>query len=246
MDRSRMLFHVPHASLHFPFQEGFTQPDLLASEVAKLTDHFTDQIFSCEGVEQIAAVFSRVFCDVERFYPDDQEPMAKKGMGFYYTQTDDGISFRQEGVWKQRVYQEFYVPHHQRLEASVSQRLDDGGQCLILDGHSFSSVPFLREEDQNSDRPDICLGTLSFHTPQWLIDSAIEIFTQANLSVALNRPYTGSLVPGKFLDKDPRVFSLMIEINRRLYLVNDQHPQRDQILFLQKLVEKLVHRIQML
>ena len=149
MDRSRIVFHVPHASIHFPFQEGFTRPELIPPEVAKLTDHFTDQIFSCEGVEQLAAGFSRVFCDVERFYPDDREPMAKKGMGFYYSQTDDGTFFRQEGVWKQCVYQDFYLPHHQRLEASVSKRLEDGGQCLILDGHSFSSVPFLREEDQN-------------------------------------------------------------------------------------------------
>ncbi len=243
MNRSSLLFHIPHASVTFPFREGFTRPELIAPEVAKLTDHFTDQIFACDGVEQLAADFSRVFCDVERFYPDELEPMAQKGMGFYYTHTDDGIEFREEDPWKQRVYQDFYVPHHHRLEELVNRRLTAYGQCLLLDGHSFSQVPFFREPDQDPERPDICLGTLPFHTPSWLSQSATEVFTEANLTVALNRPYAGSIVPLRFLDKEPKVFSLMIEINRRLYLDHNQQPRPGQIQALRGLVEKLVKRI---
>ena len=34
----------------------------------------------------------------------------------------------------------------------------------------------------------------------------------------LDRPYAGSTVPLEFLDTESRVLSIMIEVNRRLYL----------------------------
>jgi N-formylglutamate amidohydrolase len=44
------------------------------------------------------------------------------------------------------------------------------------------------------------------------------VYLEAGYTVELNRPYSGSLVPLEFLDTEPRVQSIMIEVNRRLYL----------------------------
>ena len=71
------------------------------------------------------------------------------------------------------------------------------------------------------DRPDICIGTDAFHTPDWLASLAAERFTAAGLTVAVNRPYSGALVPAEFCGRDRRVSSLMIEISRRRYMHED-------------------------
>ena len=218
MTPASVLFHIPHASTHFPFQDGYTRPDLIEGEVDKLTDWYTDRTFQVEGVTALKAEFSRVFCDVERFVPDELEPMAAKGMGFYYTHTDNGQLFRHEGVWKARVFRDYYQPHHARLTELVRQKLEVTGACVLVDGHSFADVPFLREDDQRPDRPDVCLGTQRPHTPDWLVEAVRSVYLAAGYTVELNRPYAGSMVPLEYLGTEPRVLSIMIEVNRRLYL----------------------------
>jgi len=34
----------------------------------------------------------------------------------------------------------------------------------------------------------------------------------------MNQPFSGSIVPSNYFQKDKRVFSVMIEVNRRLYM----------------------------
>jgi N-formylglutamate deformylase len=38
------------------------------------------------------------------------------------------------------------------------------------------------------------------------------------LSIAINKPFAGTLIPMKFYKQDKRVESIMIEINRKLYM----------------------------
>ena len=45
-----------------------------------------------------------------------------------------------------------------------------------------------------------------------------DYFEQKGLSVAINEPFAGTMVPLKFYGKDRRVKSIMIEVNRKLYL----------------------------
>jgi N-formylglutamate amidohydrolase len=92
------------------------------------------------------------------------------------------------------------------------------GRCLVVDCHSFPSFPLPYELDQSPDRPDICIGTDAFHTPAKLADEVIAGFQLHGYTVALNRPFAGSLVPAKFYRNDANVAALMIEVNRALYM----------------------------
>ena len=88
--------------------------------------------------------------------------------------------------------------------------------CVEVVG--FQRAPTPCDLDQSPDRPDICLGTDPAHTPSWLLNAARSRFAGAGLSVALDRPYAGVLVPEKHAGMASTVFALMVEINRRLYL----------------------------
>jgi len=213
-----ILFHIPHASTRFPSREACVRLDLIPGEVEKLTDWHTDQIFAVPGTEALRVDFSRVFCDVERRCPDEAEPLAAKGMGFYYTHTDSGERFREETTFKARVKEQYYDAHQLRLARLVNSRLEATGQCCLIDGHSFSDTPCRHEECQDPNRPDVCIGTDPFHTPDWLAAAVVQVYRGAGYDVRVNWPVSGTMIPCAHYRKDNRVLSVMIEINRRLYL----------------------------
>jgi len=49
----------------------------------------------------------------------------------------------------------------------------------------------------------------------------VSVFENAGLNVAINKPFRGSLVPGKYYRFNDKVLSVMIEVNRKLYLEED-------------------------
>ncbi len=93
--------------------------------------------------------------------------------------------------------------------------------CLIIDGHSFPALPLPYELNQTVFRPDFCIGTDDFHTPEELVARVEKILESCGYSTAWNQPFSGTIVPMKHYNKDQRVQSLMIEINRWLYLGED-------------------------
>ncbi|MDD4039315.1 MAG: N-formylglutamate amidohydrolase, partial [Sphaerochaeta sp.] len=112
-------------------------------------------------------------------------------------------------------------PHHRRFTEAVAELLNDAGQALNIDCHSFASRPLPYELNQENDRPDICIGTDSFHTPNWLLDSVREAFLKLGYSVAINHLFAGTIVPLPYYTQEARVLSIMIEINRKLYMHED-------------------------
>jgi len=187
-----------------------------------MTDHYTNKLFDVPGLSGTRVVFpvSRLVLDPERFADDAREPMAAKGMGVVYEKTADLEPLRKKPSSEERkaLIDRYYHPHHQRLAWAVEQALPLFGCSLIIDCHSFPSVPLPYEDDQDPDQPEICIGTDSFHTPGRLAAEAAAIFEGAGFRVALNRPFSGTLVPMKYYRREPAVSSIMIELNRGLYM----------------------------
>jgi len=225
MKKPFSILHIPHASLAIP---AHVRPTLLLTdeellqELQRLTDRYTEELFdySSDSVARVVFPVSRLVVDPERFPDDNQEPMAAHGMGLIYTKTTDGALLRNpiSSASRQSLINEFYAPHHKALTLAVESALIDWGSCLIIDCHSFPSIPFPYEKLSELARPDICLGTDPYHTPEWLYDHALTIFNAAGLSVSRNDPFQGTLVPSLHFQHDKRVMSIMIEINRKLYM----------------------------
>lgn len=191
----------------------------LESELTRLTDSYTDELYDCGQAAKVVFPVSRLVVDPERFVEDTEEPMSKVGMGAVYTRTSTGGPLR-KGLTDQArlaLLQKYYYPHQQALTDAVGEALSVHKRCLVIDCHSFPSKPFRYETDL-SPRPDICLGTDNIHTPAWLRDSAAELFGNAGFSVKIDSPFSGAMVPLTYYHTHGAVYSIMIEINRALYM----------------------------
>lgn len=185
----------------------------------KLTDWYTEDLFDADEEHKIIAPFSRIFCDAERFTDDSQEVMAQYGMGVLYERTDDGRLIRHVTAdLKERVIREFYMPHHNKLNEAVNHELEVNSKALIIDCHSYPSKPLQRDLNKQPNRPDFNIGTDIYHTPPYLVDASKAFFEKAGYSLGIDWPYTGSIVPMQHFRNNKNVESIMLEINRSLYL----------------------------
>jgi N-formylglutamate deformylase len=224
-----IIFHIPHSSTTISPEDRagiFLDDRALNRELLRMTDRYVQDILRpVYGPRDSFVLFpwSRLVVDVERFRDDADEPMAGRGMGAVYARTSDGHPLRAVSpdgvpVGREELLLRHYDPHHHLLEKTVSHSLMGQGAALLLDCHSFPSRPLPCDLVQARHRPEVCIGTDGFHTPLWLVDTLVHAFRQEGLSVALNRPYTGTLVPLGYWKKDPRVLSAMIELRRDLYM----------------------------
>ena len=233
---SHLILNIPHSSTRItgmnPFPRfsnwatGAAFMQMLHNELLPMTDWYTDELFINGIGIPIVAPISRLICDTERFRNDADEPMSKIGMGVCYSTTHD-LKRSWNPVYRQWVLENVYDVHHRNLEQAVDRALNEHNRVLILDCHSFSPVPLPYEPDQNPDRPDICIGTDLFHTPEELTEQTQKYFRGKGYSVKINSPYSGTIVPLKHLSKDNRVHSLMIELNRGLYLKEGTNEKND-------------------
>lgn len=219
----RFIVHIPHSSFYIPREH---RADYLVNEKALrrhqlfLTDAWTNELFHDDSLTKTYIVnpVNRLFCDVERFRDDKDEPNSRIGQGLMYTRGALGVRIRKKSpALREEILRDWYDPHHARLTEATDSALYEHGSCVILDGHSFNSVwpPRL---NCLFDRPDICIGTDSFHTPDALRDMLLSACKSEGYHARVNTPYCGSITPIKHYGKDRRVVSVMVEVNRRLYM----------------------------
>lgn len=217
-----MILHLPHASTLIPDSlraQLVLSDDDLAAESILMTDAFTDELFACPEATVVRFGLSRLLVDVERFPDDSEEPMSQVGMGAIYTRTADGRPLRRQLQPEERQnLMGCYATHHQALLAAVERELDLTGQALIIDCHSFPSHPLPCDRNQSTPRPAFCIGTDSLHTPAALTQAIEDALNAMGYKVGLNQPYAGTMVPLAYYQKDRRVASIMIEVNRALYM----------------------------
>jgi N-formylglutamate deformylase len=216
----QLILHIPHSSTEIPLRDGYCVSDeILESEIVKLTDWHTEDLFRSDDDELIIAPFSRIFCDAERFHDDEQEIMSQFGMGVLYEKTDNGDVMRVvTPELRKTILDEYYWKHHHALDKAVSSQLEQYNKAIIVDCHSYPEIPIKRSLVKTSFRPDFNIGTDSYHTPKELIEISVAFFERKGYTLGVDVPYTGSIVPLKYYQKNKNVQSIMLEVNRRLYL----------------------------
>ena len=208
-----ILLHVPHSSTLFPKESKYSFNDLDKDE-RLLIDYYTDELFIPEyNPNQIATVvfpYCRLYCDVERLVND---PLEKEGLGIRY------IGKVQSGIrsWNYRSFNnaEDAFKQHVDYHALVSKKLIDmGDSTLIIDCHSFSALPNLL--NTNPPDIDICIGYNDDETrpDKVAIGNIVQHFMSKGYKVGINEPFSNS----KTFSVPMNYYSIMIEINKRLYM----------------------------
>lgn len=220
---SPLFLHLPHASSLIPegcrldFLVGVEE---LASEQLQLEDRYTGELFGSgwPAAQAWTAPVSRLVVDVERFRSDDQEACAAVGMGAVYVRGTRGQALRRPDPERREVLlKTYYDPHHCACEAATAQALATWGRCVVLDAHSYPTVP-LPTQRPDAPQPEIGLGTDAFHTPAALRKLARKYFADHGLEVGVDVPFSGTFVPTCFWRHEPRVHSIMVEVRRDLYM----------------------------
>jgi N-formylglutamate amidohydrolase len=215
---------------------------IIKNEVNILTDWFTDEIFDLP-YSKVVAPFSRIFCDVERFENDENEVMSQYGMGLCYSHTDAGETMREvTPTLRSTITSQYYRKHHDEFERLTTEGLSTFGNVIIIDCHSYPDKPMRRDLNQEYPRPDFCIGSDDFHTPEYLTMSAVRFLQGQGYDVKINNPYAGSIVPLKYYQKEKNVMSLMVEINRKLYMrtMNNEVFKTESFVKIKELIGNLV------
>ena len=217
-----MLFHVPHSSVLVPediHQQFSVSQEELEHELLLMTDWLTEELYASDVplTSVVTAQVSRLVVDVERHLVGDE--MEECGMGVIYFSTSNGRQLRRplSDQEREHLLATYYEPHHTRFTRQVDQILESYGVCLIIDCHSFASHKLPYERQKSENRPDLCIGLDEFHTPEFVANVLVNSFVGSGYSVALNNPFAGSITPTKYF-RDRRLLSVMIEVNRKLYL----------------------------
>lgn len=218
------MAHVPHAGTTITPGE---RRDILLDDVSLgrellvMTDHHTDELFGWLvdlGATALVARWSRLVLDPERFEDASAELMERVGQGVVYTRASDGRVLRDpDPVGRQHLVERLYRPWHRQLSTLVDEALEAFGTCLVLDCHSFGTLPLPSEADQRPDRPDVCVGTDGFHTPSGLADALEAALRAEGFRVARDVPFSGAIVPLERYRRDQRVRAVMLEVRRGLY-----------------------------
>jgi N-formylglutamate deformylase len=242
------ILHIPHASQSIPekyLPYFLIDPVTLDLEILKMTDHFTDELFansSCNA-QTLKFPLSRLLVDPERFPDDSKEPMTAVGMGCLYTKTHNGRALKNVDEIRTELMSQFYYDHHHKFENLVLDGLQMEGKVLIIDCHSFPKFPLPYELDQRNDRAEFCLGTDTFHTHYEIRDFTKRFLENEGYGVAINRPFSGSIVPMEFYQKDKRVQSIMIEIRRDLYMDEIAGTKSSEFEDMKNLMGKLIYEL---
>lgn len=242
-----IICHIPHGSNSIPkkYRKDFLLSGKdLEIEAQTMGDLYAKELYGplFKRFGGIASDVSRIAVDMERFEKDRDEPMSKAGMGVLYTITSAGKALRRIDKRRREEYlEEIFRPYHRAFAGLVRECLKKFGTCLILDCHSFPSAPRQYEEDKKKNRPDFCLGTDKLHTPAILKRIFSKAIKGEDYSLKFDSPFKGTIVPLPFY-RNKKVFSVLIETNRRLYMDEKTFAKRKNFHKLSRTIDGMAHR----
>jgi len=249
---SKVILHVPHSATFIPEDAReliLLSDEELKAELDEMTDTLTEAV-ALKAAELSGSKpwlfinnFSRLVIDPERF-PDEREAMNAVGMGAVYQKTSIGTQLRNlDPTLEKQLLDDYFHPYAEALSDLVAQRFAALGEVTLIDVHSYRVNQHPNAINHGQLRPPICIGTDSFHTPEWLIEAAQSAFSIIGENY-LNQPYSGTYVPLSFYEKESKITSVMMETRADTFLSEELAPH-DGFETVSKALAKLVDLIQL-
>ena len=224
---NKIILHIPHSSCNFDFAGQEQYVEGWRNRAKPLIDWCTDELFTPydNNEEVIPVVFDtcRTLVDVERMCCD---PLEVRGLGITYyplleTEENGFKVSRDERIR----YQKKYLDHQHKL----AHLLLEHNFSLMIDCHSFSSRPTILQPDISKNQDvDICIGFNEDRTKpdETTLALVAQHFIEKGYKVAFNTPFSNS----KTVETPAKYTSLMIEVNKSLYMDEDTLEKKDSFL----------------
>lgn len=223
-----IVLNIPHSSIVIPksgYNDCSSSSEIVARDSLNMSDIGLVELFKSWNCKKVIAKYSRVYVDCEKYWNDEDEMMAKFGLGAIYTNDIDGNKLHKKSPSFIKEAKKYYDSYHQELKNTCLDIINAGKEVLLLDIHSFSNklADFVNpnKETTNLDDlyPDICIGYNTKENNEDIIKTLEEWFKKRNCSIKENFPYVGSIMPNLGdSEYKSKIHSVMIEINKRKYL----------------------------
>ena len=235
-----IILHIPHSSTKFPKKSGCSFHDL-NNEERLLIDYYTDELFEpntkSNRIDNVVFPYCRLFCDVERLIND---PLESQGLGISYSRREsirgnDSMGYASFSTLSEAF--NLYADFHAEVAKKI---VENNGHTMLIDCHSFSSIPNLLNRNPPSDI-DICIGYNDDDTcpDKVVISNIVQHFKSQGYKVGINEPFSNSktfAVPVKY-------YSFMIEVNKRLYMNEETLEKSDNFARLHQIIESLYRKL---
>lgn len=231
---SPLVISFPHVGLEWPTQLG-PRPQVNFARNADFAVHALYSGAEKLGATLIKARFSRLVIDLNRaaddvsheLVPDHPKPRPRESLGASGT----ARPIKNRGVvWQSAIgniplfsrlpyahlqdrLRRFYEPYHRALSVLLEARRAEFGYAILLDAHSMPGAV----------GPDLVLGTrfgksCSDPVRDLALDALRKETDQVSLDVALDDPYGGGELIGRFGRPGHGVHALQLEVSRALYM----------------------------
>lgn len=232
-----LLFDSPHSGTDYPEDFGTVIP---ADVLRDAEDSLVDALFAAapgHGVRLIGALFPRSYADPNRSeYDIDPEllsgpwpgqlspgPKTALGVGVIWRLHSTGIPMYDRKLAAEEIEHRLatYVrPYQQAVKRSLDELFSLHSGVWHVNCHSMPTVSnAVAKEGGGVHRPDFCIGDGDGTTsdPEFT-ELARHVLADAGYEVTVNTPYQGAELVRAWPDPSLNRHSLMIEVNRRLYL----------------------------
>ena len=223
------VLSVPHCGVDFPneLKEDY-KPDMMSAPDD--TDWFVHELYNFAselGITIIHAKYSRWVIDLNR--DPKSVPLYNDGriITGLTTTTDffgNDIYVSDEKIPDQKEIERrlktYYWPYYAKIEALLNERIEEFGKVLLWDAHSIrKSVPTIRKEDF----PDMILGNNDETTADpKIISTALNNLRSGEFEISHNTPFKGGHITRYFGKPEKNVHTLQLEMNKILYMNDDE------------------------
>lgn len=243
--RAPVVYDSPHSGEVMP--PSFT-PVAPESALRSGVDMFVDELFGAateNGSPLLAAHFPRTFIDANRA-EDDIDPAlidgdwtrplnptkkSEKGFGLLRTLALPGHPVHAGPLPVSEIenrIDNYYRPYHATLRRLLDETYEAFGAVWHVDCHSMKSVGTKMNDDPGAPRMDFVISDSDGRTSEPDFTHLVaDTLREAGYEVGVNDPYKGAALIQLYSNPPARRHSIQIEINRRLYMVEDEFVKND-------------------
>lgn len=231
-----VVFDVSRSGREYP--PDFRSP-LSFSEVHDNSSMYMEEFYAPApgyGATLLFACFPNTYIDTNRNtsdidpavldgeWPVPLQPSGagKRGLGLIKTTSRYGTEFQEHPLTVAEVshrIERYHEPYNRELSRIIRKKRADFGVAVQVSCHCMSAVGMPTHPDPGQDRADFCIGDMGGRTASAdYRDLMVGLFKDAGYSVTVNTPYDGGPLMSRNADMDNNIHSLMIEVNKRLFM----------------------------